>query len=509
MIVVSMLENAKKAKLVWSLSLLTVSIFYLLQYDSLITLLRFSGGTGFSETTLQAQEYHEIGTIVYSTAHSYFPQTSLVLHTLSEICGLSPTHGIFIIIAIFILFSIAIGIYLVKIITQTYTKKTFFMSAIIAFSFMSNTPLLSLNIGYRWIGLLMTSLLLCYVFKRGLGNRSDAAIALLLVSGITLGSPVALLLIVPFFLFFSLFERHRTKLVYASIPISYMIHSGYSYTLSLMNYTRFSWEGFVDFFDHIFRWEIPQRITPFGRTTLSIKEDLYITSAAYLSLLLLSFIVTLILTYDLAKERSARRKDAIAYVICGSMWLALMVVPVTYVGASIKPEASFSDIRTILMILVASLLPFIFMSRKLVARINAHKFFLVFTICLLVLSSFRTIYEAYPKSVHDPINVVEDPRLDPMSIDYVGRFLKSFVIGKTITFDYKTGLRTALYLASEGYETSVFISTLTPSEVIVIDTHGLEFDSIYSSSEIYVEAYNLSLTRNVIYNSGGVIVSQK
>jgi len=189
------------------------------------------------------------------------------------------------------------------------------------------------------------------------------------------------------------------------------------------------------------------------------------------------------------------------------MWLTLLIVVVTYVGASVKTEVPFSDIRTIVIIFILTLLPFTFTSNKLLTKINAKKTFLILVLALMILSSLRTIYEAYPKSIYDPINVVEDDRVDLRSKYYVGDFLNSFCAKGFVALDYKTYLATYTYQLAGNYKAELLSeSSLSLNNIVVFDINGLRYGSIYISSEVYAEAYDLILTQNLIYNSGNITI---
>ena len=190
----------------------------------------------------------------------------------------------------------------------------------------------------------------------------------------------------------------------------------------------------------------------------------------------------------------------------------------TYIGASTKPETTFSDIRTIVMVLVSLWLPFLFISRQLIAYINARKVLLVFVMMLLVIASLRTIYEIYPKSIYDPINVAEDSRLGSTSIYVTGDFVKNYHVKGGIIWDYNVLIRIGPQVSSSNYETRLLDEPLLQKtfvlfpekSILIFSIAGIRYPSIYHSSKAYMTAYNFSIAHNILYNNGVVlIVSQK
>jgi hypothetical protein len=129
----------------------------------------------------------------------------------------------------------------------------------------------------------------------------------------------------------------------------------------------------------------------------------------------------------------------------------------------------------------------------------------LFVIGLLIFASFRTFYEPYPKSVHDPVNVVEDVRVDSFSISAAGDFLGRFSTRGSIVFDYETS-RIALSIANGTSRSSLFTLTVGSTSLVVFDVNGLKLGSLYTSPEAYAEAENLTSNQNLIYNDANVLV---
>jgi hypothetical protein len=319
---------------------------------------------------------------------------------------------------------------------------------------------------------------------------------------------------IPLFLLVSILRKRISDSLYAIIPATYMIYSATSYLSSIKNYTIFALEGFAGFFQDLLRLEFPTRVIPWQRVTSISAQDTFLTSAAYLSLLLLSAIVSLlyILRWMRRKGKSEGvSRDSLMKASCLVLLSTVAISALTYTGVSTRPEVSFSDIRTIVMIFSSTLLLFSFTSKTTVTGLTRNRYVLLLILALLIMCSLRVIYSANPKSISDSINVIEDPRLDHISTDYCRAFLNSFYAEGSIAIDYKTMLRLESF-QSRFYKISL-ISNATLGNpfytFIVFNVNGLNFRSVYVSSEAYGEAYNMSLTQNIVYSSGDIMVLKR
>ena len=213
----------------------------------------------------------------------------------------------------------------------------------------------------------------------------------------------------------------------------------------------------------------------------------------------------------------AKRRDSLsnAFLVCLSFWV--FVAAMTYIGSSIRPETSFSDIRTITIVLMSILLPFSFASKKFISRVKSRRILLCCLIVLIAVASIRTVYEITPKSIEDPIYVVEDSRLGSTNIINVADFLNENYGTGGIVGDYKTLNRIGGLLPNSNYEKR-FLNETTITEpfsrfpnksILVFNIAGLSYPSIYHSNESYVAAYNFSLSHNQLYDNGIVVIASK
>jgi len=130
----------------------------------------------------------------------------------------------------------------------------------------------------------------------------------------------------------------------------------------------------------------------------------------------------------------------------------------------------------------------------------------VILLVLVLSASLRTYYETYPKSVSDPINLVEDVRVDSFAISSLKDHLKNLSGFGTITFDYKTGLKVTSFIPS-SFEPSIVTDKLSESDYFVFDFNGLN-GSLHTTNEVYNELLNVMTNENLVYTTGNVVIVQ-
>lgn len=458
-----------------------------------------------SQTFLRAQSYGEAEGLVFDLPNSYFFQHPLVLHFLSNICGVPIQWVVNLSLAIHAILVALVGILIFRIV-ETACKNcgkatSSLIPSLVSFSLVSFAYSQRIE-----LALPVMFLLMCYLFNRGLTDKTKGVTILLLTIGITFGSSTSVLVMIPFFFSFAIFRRRVTAIVYGLIPLSYLIYTGYSYMVVLQKHFVFALEGFLDFLAEIMSGRFPERVVPWQRHSVPTVEDMYITSAAYISLFLLSALVVLIAILIWAQRNSYERNDKTSLFRANvtTLLLTLGIASLVYIGASVKPEETISDIRTIVVIFITLLMPFLFVSEKMLKRIGRNKVLLALLTTLIVAASLRTFFETYPKSIHDPINAVEDIRVDSLSVYPVGDFLRAFKGEASISFDYKMR-----FLSFEVSQSSLLTSTLEHTEMVVFDMNGLKLGSLYTSPKAYAEAFNLSVTQNIIYNNGNITITRR
>jgi hypothetical protein len=478
-----------------------------------------------SEVFNYAREYIKDGSIIFDSTHSYFPMLALVTAFLKVVCGIPYSLIVYVNVGFYLSLVILLAFLVFQLIKsqvagiQKNKKIISLLPVIIAFAVVSFA-----NSSRGNVALVLTFLVTWFIYSKGFKNKSDAIVLMVAIAGITLGSnTTGALFLIPFFFLLPLFKRNlKTKILYGIIPLSYIIFCAYSYSVSLVRYTSFAWDGFVNFINGISVGEAPARVLPWQRSTLSSLSDTYMTSIANIALLLLALLIAILSVYTIMKKKDVdHNKDINTFYASAlaCLWLLLIVATITYIGASTMQETSMSDIRTIAIVFITIPLPFLFGRRLLIEKISSTKLLVGFLILLTIFASFFTVFQIYPKSNDDPINSVEDGRLETVSQYYAGDFITRYVSPGTIVLDYKILIANTPKLDNYTIEllsNSTFTQNLITSNsiglqnrVISFDTNGLTFGSPYIAPDVYNKAYNLTISQNLVYNDGKNIVIVK
>ncbi len=495
-------------KTVYSI-LLAISLIFAL-YNANFLLPQYIETQVHSATSVLAQQYSQAGHLEISSPHSYFflPPTLNVF--LSTECGLTPSLIVYLNFALSVslitLASILI-FHLVKKKVEAYSKNSTLYNilppliAVLSISFAN-----SARGGPTFV---LVMLLLWLIFDGRFKSRATSIIMIVLVLAITWGTTVGAFFLIPFF-FIAAFLSTKSKLFYSFIPLGYMIYAAFDYVLSVKGYAISAWNGFITFFKDLLVGQFPIRTLPWQRVGASpTTGDSYVTSAAYLSLMFLTLLVALLLTFS--REKNAKPSSYSenfklasfkAALIC--VWLFLAIATATYLGTVAVPETTSSDIRTIAIVFITFALPFFFTSDKLLKKIN-KKVILTLLLVLIVLASLATIYGVPVKSVHDPITTVEDSRLEPFSKYSAGNFLYSYGNETKVVLDYKISIAVNPFLKSNNMTVSMLSGLTFPGgNIVMFDANGLKYGSLYISPELYSAANNLTETQDVIYSSGNI-----
>lgn len=513
----------RKTKVLVALAFLAIpSLVFMVHNINRIPL--FLEGGEPSETRMLAELYNEHGAITFSTSHSYFFQTSFLLYVISNVCNVSIVYASVIIIGLHIILMALVSLYIARIIMKNIAhQRLSWVPYLLTFSLFSSSNMMFTNVGYRYLGSVLLLLLLFFYYDKNCGKKPRRAffiVTLILTLGITIGDPTAALLMIPLFVFLSILRKNASGLLYAIIPFSYMFYAATTYVFLIKSYAAFALEGFVEFFQEILALRFPERVVPWKRVISPTAGDAYLTSAAYVSLLFLSAIVGLfsaVLWIRRKNERDGSRRNTLMKANCLGLLTMVAIGLVTYVGASVKPEVPFSDIRTIVLIFSSVLLLFSFASKTLLTKLTKNRGVLAIILILLVLSSLRVVYNVYPKSSYDPINVVEDNRLGSNSIYVVASFVNDYYRTGGIIGDYKVLNRIGQSLPYSQYEkrwlnkTTLYkpFAFFPERSILVFNIAGIEYASLYHPKEVYMAAYNFSITHNRLYDNGVVLIASQ
>ena len=194
--------------------------------------------------------------------------------------------------------------------------------------------------------------------------------------------------------------------------------------------------------------------------------------------------------------------------------LFLAIIFFAYIGASVMPETTFSDIRTILIDFVPVLSSLIFTQNMFSEKILRNKFIAYAILFLLVLSPLRALYSAYPKSIYDPINVVEDQRINSVQKYYAGKFIVEFILREKIMRIIGDYNPSAEPVAMLQYQFGVNVDLLSNKtlysryngSLLLFNVNGLTYPSLYIPQNIYENAYKICLDRDKIYSNYAVII---
>lgn len=460
-----------------------------------------------TERFVLVEEYASSGHIQLSTGHSYFFLHSMVLYFLNQICSLSYAWSFWLALLLELLLIVIIGIliyeFMKKISINDVTLFTRILPVLVPFFFIA-----FINTNRLDHALLLVPLLLYLFFTKGIKHINHYLIGLLFVFGITFGSATGILFVVPFFFIYCLLNKSAKLSVYFLIPLAYLVFCTYSYTRALSSYLRTAWAGFSSFMDSALIGDVPNRVFPWGRGQNMMLFDTSILNAAYLSLFLLSTLLVLVLVFFNRETKNPTIGDRNSFYRASLIYLMMfiLVAGVTYLGFSTLLESSISDVRAIVFVFMMIILPFIFVFKKAVYKIKSKKIISFIIVVLIFVASLQTIYSIYPKSANDPVNTVEDRRLDALSKLSTLDFLKMATPDSLIFLDYKLSLR-AIDLKKEF---KVFmLSTshdINSADIIGVDFNGLRFGSLYVSPDIYDSVNNLTKINNVAYSSGDILI---
>jgi len=513
------IEPKAKKKFIW-ITLFLSSIFYLIWRSSLNTPY-FLDNTRNLETILLSRQYDISGHLVFDSAHSYFFLQPVVLHILCDVGGFSSDLAVCISLLLFGSLSALIGILFYKTLTQRieigYQRKvlTNLMFPLISFALVSFVY--SERSGYAiYFSTLLTVIALWFITKKEFTKVTESIVLLLLILGITFGDTNGILILIPYFLVYAVL-RKKEFILFSIIPLAYLIFCAELYTLSLKRYTASAISGFVGFINELISGQLPERTIPWQRASTRTYEDLLISSLTHLSLVTISIIIVMvsILVWVKRSNRVIMSKESVhrSIIVCLLLWLCIATI--SYIGASVRPETPFSDIRTITLVLLSLLLPFSFLSKKFISCIESRKALMPIIIILLILSSMRTLYEVRPKNTYDPIIAVEDVRLGSTGIYVLADFLNSYYQTGGIVADYKTFNRIGRFLPDSQYEKRFLDeTTLTKPfarfpyrSLLIFNIAGVTYPSIYHPQEAYMAAYNFSVSHNRLYDNGIVVIA--
>jgi hypothetical protein len=467
-----------------------------------------------------AQVYEIEGRLLFLNAHSYFPQIPLIAYIITIICGLPLPFTPYLIATLYLTLLGILAIIILNFVNIPSSFRTLEEHIYIALAiFVVASQRISITIGYRDLELPLLLLLYTFLLQHGLKSVRIYVTGILLELASTLGSPLAALITAfTFLLAASLSKNARSRfVVYAIIPLAYIVYASTLYIYTFRGYFTFAMTGFIEFLKGvILEGRVSHRVLPWHRTQSMPLIDVYMASLGRLALLLLAIITSLgTFIFFIKNKADKEHENSFLYLSLDILLLLfLSIISFAYIGASVMPEAPFSDIRTILIDFVPVLSSLIFTQNMFSEKILRNKFIAYAILFLLALSSLGTLCSAYPKSIYDPINVVEDPRIDSVQKYYAEKFIVEVISRGKITRIISDYNPHAELLAVLQYRLGVNVDLLSNKTMhtqhngflLLFNVNGLAYPSLYISHNIYENAYKMCLNKDKIYSNYAIII---
>jgi hypothetical protein len=508
--------------LVFGILVLTSALF--LMYRSYFLMPYYVNNTLNSvsfETYMSAQAYGENPHLVFGGLYSAFFLPSLILHFLYTVCGMSPMVTLYISLLEFggligiLGFMIFNGVKRFTPLASYTGERSRVIAAVVAFSVVSLTySERTLGTGLvteDGAGLLLMLPAMWLLFSRGLKTWSNFVAIMLLVFGITCTSPDISEILLPFFITMAILSRGGGKenLLYL-LPTAYLTLLGSLYIFHVASFAQFAWEGFVRFLQSAVQGQIVESVVPWNRAISLTRVDAVVASLGYLSLILLSLVSAVVSTVTLVKRQTRHEKQdrnlLSSATVC--LWLSIIVAGIAYIGTRTRPQTTFSDISTIAIVFVSISLLIVFMSGPFTLRINRSKALCAFLLVLIAFASLRSMYEVYPKSVSDPVNVLEEPRdMYSDAVYFTAKFIESYYRSGEIVGDHNA-LNPAKKLRLSGqFAGEIGWGSLPKSGILVLSIGAIEHPSMFHSNQTYVRAFGFAAVHNRVYDNGAVMVA--
>jgi hypothetical protein len=498
-------------------------------------------GVILSEVAMLAEEYGRQGVIVRISAHSYFFQAPFLAYTLNQICGLPVHHAVFLEQGAIILLLALLSLYLQTRIHAMIPKPTplyLFLACIVPFALVASGTRIwvpGLTVNYRDIGSYLAMVGITYIAVNGLTRRRDYVTMLLLVLGVVLGSPPAAIVLILFFTVYSLFTKQLGPAVYAILPLFYIISSAGLYMRSLMRYGDVALTGVLSAIVEVVTTgsfpDSPDRpyMVPYGDRTIETFTYLAILGVAGVviglryaphfrrSRIRLPRVYRFLSWLRLRQIRIVHPRYATLFlVLVVTLWVTLFVT----LGATVMPETTFSDIRTIVFSFLLVVLPILFVTPPVyrqLQQLREQRLVLTGLLLLLCMTALLKPASVFPKSSLDAPYVIEDRRLS-QTIGHAKTVLFTYYPMGAVYFDYKSNLQIVRFMAVN--RTFVFrdvfynislISTLSTlrDSVAFFDRRGVTEPSLYLNVTDYRTAYSLSLAANIVFDDGAIIISTR
>jgi len=361
---------------------------------------------------------------------------------------------------------------------------------------------------FRTIGYLVIPVLLIAFMRLKNYRPANVVMAALLVPSVILTDSVFLPIGVALFLFY-LFYLTRDKKLVSFISLSIIIYVAYQVVIGFFSYLNYgdylliAKAQLLEFLDFDFSSAISSGVI--NRSTLyPVYDNILIASSHLMIYGLLSFILLLHFT----------RK--VGWFKLMPLWAIFVFTNVFNIGARLMPNVFVNNVGSIF---TYSYMPFLMLSLGYYLAFWINKkpsdigqssdqygsiikksfkrgkyFWLIILVFIIFFSSVNTTFYAYPKSVNDPVEYIDDARVVTYDTHFMATFLNNYWSEDTAVYYHVTSHLQERYL-KEVVRQSWWNSTY--GSLMVIDLPQLP--TIYADKAALYERMNSS-DSNIVYS---------
>ena len=456
-------------------------------------------------------KYEEGGNILFTTSHNSYFLSYYILYALSMFTGLEYYQSIYLLLFVYIFMIFFISLIYLKYFNNRYNKSIDIVICLLMFFIVcSNIVVVQNRSFYRDIGMIFMMMHFLLEMQYDIKNPKYLLLNLLFLVGSSISSPIASMILIILYFFRYLLEGKSLYLLFILIPLSYFGFVSQKYYELLIVYGKYAVEGIVAFLVDTILGQL-ENITPWSRVSSTLLYDSYINMFFNIMTLMLSSFVFYLFINRLIQQRARANvnKKFIAYNLHNLLFLIITVFVI--IGSYALGERTYSDIRTINIIFITSLVPFTIVE-ALKENVVEKKSVRIIVIILLLCSFPRIIYNYYPKNVNDPINVVEDARIAQFSFAYAGLHITNHFENGLIIGDYKMNRELSSIYNRDQYFTKMmiginitdYIDDMNMNAIVAFSIKGSSYPSIYIEKETYEEAIRLMYDENCIYDDSQI-----
>lgn len=443
--------------------------------------------------------------IVTYSSHTYFPSLDLLFFFLQRLLDLSSRNSVYLIFLFQMCLLSCISLFTWEKLQEKIKgvrSKVLFALALYSLVIPS-FPIFPLEPAYDFVGFALFFLVLTHVvlYDHHAGFDKVNVIILVLYLGVVIAAPRAIILIVIITFAYYLLAKGRNIIfaVLSIIGVTYFSFIAVSYILALGQYDKNAMAGLGVFLSDLISGHFSKTLIPGGFPSVQTSLDVRLLSLSYIFIVIIALLSSVI-----PRFRGSSSFKAVGY----SVLLLLFIFAFSYVGGSLLPSSAISDIRLITLIgLLVRILPYQFANNAFAdEKILTNKVFALFVVGLLIASSYGMIV-VYPKSSHDPLNVIEDPRVTgtnqyPITVMYISQRSRN---GTVLSGDYYATMQLAPAFSGLS-ESSGYVLTNT-NMLLIMNQIGPENGSLYFPRYLYSQTLVHALgTYDLVFRAGNVDV---